>query len=420
MAQPRRSSTAPPHRQRRASTSSSWWSTVVLVMVFVLLCFCCLPPGSEAVGSDNVAKRKPGRGRGSRWWGLASGGPEEPNNAVVATALGSAVMSGTQLQLSVPLRRKQRGLVRANPGSLQAIARGMRLAIAECKHQFRNRRWNCPTPEYMRGKSLFGKIVQRGCRETAFVYAVTSAGVAHAVSRACSEGAIDTCTCDYRQRGPPSGLDWQWGGCSDNVHFGYKFARAFVDAAERGRDLRFVINLHNNEAGRLQVTTETRRECKCHGMSGSCTVKTCWMRLPLFRDVGNQLKERFDGASRVLLSNQGNIRGFRGRRRKGQPRSFHLKPFYPDHRPPSRKDLVYFENSPDFCVPNARLGVHGTRGRHCNESSAGVDGCELMCCGRGHRTEVREDLERCACTFHWCCQVKCKVCKVRRTVHTCL
>ncbi|KAK8779699.1 hypothetical protein V5799_018960, partial [Amblyomma americanum] len=70
-------------------------------------------------------------------------------------------MSGTQLQLSVPLRRKQRGLVRANPGSLQAIARGMRLAIAECKHQFRNRRWNCPTPEYMRGKSLFGKIVQR-------------------------------------------------------------------------------------------------------------------------------------------------------------------------------------------------------------------------------------------------------------------
>ncbi|KAL3216998.1 hypothetical protein MRX96_032654 [Rhipicephalus microplus] len=353
--------------------------------------------------------------------GLASGGPEEPNNAVVATALGSAVMSGTQLQLSVPLRRKQRGLVRANPGSLQAIARGMRLAIAECKHQFRNRRWNCPTPEYMRGKSLFGKIVHRGCRETAFVYAVTSAGVAHAVSRACSEGAIDTCTCDYRQRGPPSGLDWQWGGCSDNVHFGYKFARAFVDAAERGEGpaLRHQpAQQRSRQAGavtdlslyrelvaaslhpavplcghlvvddkRCQVTTETRRECKCHGMSGSCTVKTCWMRLPLFRDVGNQLKERFDGASRVLLSNQGNIRGFRGRRRKGQPRSFHLKPFYPDHRPPSRKDLVYFENSPDFCVPNARLGVHGTRGRHCNESSAGV---------------------------------KCKVCKVRRTVHTCL
>ncbi|CAN8029305.1 protein Wnt-1 isoform X1 [Ixodes scapularis] len=390
------------------------WSVPVVVSLMVWCSCCCLE--SQALGSDNVAKRKPGRGRGSRWWGIGAG--DLQSNAVLGNAVGNAI-TGNELQLSVPLRRKQRGLVRANPGSLQAIGRGMRLAISECKHQFRDRRWNCPTPEYMRGKSLFGKIVHRGCRETAFVYAITSAGVAHAVSRACSEGAIDTCTCDYRQRGP-SGLDWEWGGCSDNVHFGYKFARAFVDAAERGRDLRFVINLHNNEAGRLQVTTETRRECKCHGMSGSCTVKTCWMRLPSFRDVGNQLKERFDGASKVLVSNQGNFRGFRSRRRKGHARSFQLKPLYPDHKPPTRKDLVYFENSPDFCVPNSRLGVQGTRGRHCNESSPGVDGCESMCCGRGHRTEVREDLERCACTFHWCCQVKCKVCKIRRTVHTCL
>lgn len=46
-----------------------------------------------------------------------------------------------------------------------------------------------------------------------------------------------------------------------------------------------------------------RQECKCHGMSGSCTVKTCWMRLPPFRLVGDNLKDRFDGASRVMVSN---------------------------------------------------------------------------------------------------------------------
>lgn len=46
-----------------------------------------------------------------------------------------------------------------------------------------------------------------------------------------------------------------------------------------------------------------RQECKCHGMSGSCTVKTCWMRLPNFRLVGDNLKDRFDGASRVMVSN---------------------------------------------------------------------------------------------------------------------
>lgn len=46
-----------------------------------------------------------------------------------------------------------------------------------------------------------------------------------------------------------------------------------------------------------------RQECKCHGMSGSCTVKTCWMRLANFRVIGDSLKDRFDGASRVMVSN---------------------------------------------------------------------------------------------------------------------
>ena len=47
------------------------------------------------------------------------------------------------------------------------------------------------------------------------------------------------------------------------------------------------------------VLGSMRQECKCHGMSGSCAIKTCWMRLPGFRDIGDTLKDRFDGASRV-------------------------------------------------------------------------------------------------------------------------
>jgi len=51
------------------------------------------------------------------------------------------------------------------------------------------------------------------------------------------------------------------------------------------------------------VQAEMRQECKCHGMSGSCTVKTCWMRLANFRVVGDNLKARFDGATRVQVTN---------------------------------------------------------------------------------------------------------------------
>lgn len=92
--------------------------------------------------------------------------------------------------------------------------------------------------------------VSSGCRETAFVFAITSAGVTHAVARSCSEGAIESCTCDYRRRGP-GGPDWHWGGCSDNVDFGRMFSQEFVDSSEKGRDLRYLTNLHNNEAGRM-------------------------------------------------------------------------------------------------------------------------------------------------------------------------
>ena len=48
------------------------------------------------------------------------------------------------------------------------------------------------------------------------------------------------------------------------------------------------------------VGPKKKQECKCHGMSGSCTLKTCWVRLPPFRAVGTALKDRFDGASKVL------------------------------------------------------------------------------------------------------------------------
>ena len=125
-----------------------------------------------------------------------------------------------------------------------------------------------------------------GYRETAFIYAITSAALTHSVARACSSGTVYTCSCGQRndlpqrskrrqrgagrrrRRGRPTSLaprpaspgpagpavpgasDWQWGGCSDNGAFGYRFSRDFIDVNERERDLRCAMNLHNNEAGR--------------------------------------------------------------------------------------------------------------------------------------------------------------------------
>ena len=87
------------------------------------------------------------------------------------------------------------------------------------------------------------------CRETAFTYSITAAGVSHAIARACSDGKLSACGCDNRYKGV-SNEGWQWGGCSDNIHFADQFSRKFVDAGEKGRDFRTLVNLHNNEAGR--------------------------------------------------------------------------------------------------------------------------------------------------------------------------
>lgn len=55
-----------------------------------------------------------------------------------------------------------------------------------------------------------------------------------------------------------------------------------------------------NQTKKKSVKNFMRTECKCHGLSGSCTLRTCWRKLPLFRDVATRLKEKFDGAAKVI------------------------------------------------------------------------------------------------------------------------
>ena len=95
-----------------------------------------------------------------------------------------------------------------------------------------------------------------GSRETAFVYAITSAGVVHAISQACSAGNLTECSCDLSPAGHTSPEGWKWGGCSDNIRYGMQFTKTFVDAPERAarsqnKSIRAMMNLHNNHAGRL-------------------------------------------------------------------------------------------------------------------------------------------------------------------------
>lgn len=150
-------------------------------------------------------------------------------------------------------------------------------------------------------------------------------------------------------------------------------------------------------------------ECKCHGVSGSCTTKTCWTTLPKFREIGYVLKERYGAAVQVE-----SVRATRLR----QPSFLRLKQSH-GYIKPTDTDLVYLERSPNYCEEDMLTGSTGTRGRLCNHTSPDLDGCNLMCCGRGHDTHQYTRVWQCNCKFQWCCFVKCSTCSEKTEVFTC-
>lgn len=83
-----------------------------------------------------------------------------------------------------------------------------------------------------------------------------------------------------------------------------------------------------------------KTECKCHGVSGSCALRTCWLAMSDFRQTGDYLRKKYNAAVEVMMNQDGT--GFMVADR--------------DYKRTTKNDLVYIENSPDYCLMDRSAG----------------------------------------------------------------
>ncbi|XP_066246540.1 protein Wnt-8a-like [Euwallacea similis] len=350
---------------------------------------------------------------------------------LVSEVLARAIHDEIEMHSSYP--GMQQLLNTSDTDVMSSVQSGMELAIEHCQKAFKWDRWNCPREEFER------KTIQVASRETAFVKAIIAAGIVHAVTKNCSKGELADCGCnpnypsshyeEYKKIGQsnslaskkstPPPVKWSWGGCSDDTSFGVIVAKSLLEIPLNvDPNVSSYINTHNYKIGEEVVKQTMKRKCRCHGVSGSCSLQTCWLQQADFQDVAKKLKERYKKAKRVTYEFVANSLAVvntinNKRKEKKQMDSFSV--------------LVYMDESPDYCVSDPSNSRPGTKGRTCSKGQN--DGttrsekrsCKVLCkqCGHKVRKEKKIVTKRCNCKFEWCCAVKCDMCSEKVEEYFC-
>ncbi|KAF7989186.1 hypothetical protein HCN44_007716 [Aphidius gifuensis] len=288
------------------------------------------------------------------------------------------------------LERKQARACRSTPDIMPNLIQAARDTASVCQQVFKDRRWNCSSIELA---PRYTPDLLTGTRERAFVHAMSAAAAIWRLARACALGNLAICSCATPPRRVPpliiphtslsllrtnsALLDasaakslFKWGGCGDDVKSASRITKMFLQSSSSsslGATGRFLhtVDMHNSRAGRRVCTTKHRHlfylkqeimiivcqlqtveqslslECKCHGVSGSCSVRTCWRGLDSKGPgaAGTRIFKKYSTAAEV------------------RPKLGRLPPLY------HHDNLLYTTKSVDYCSLDKKHGSLGTIGR---------------------------------------------------------
>ena len=204
------------------------------------------------------------------------------------------------------------------------------------------------------------------------------------------------CQCANERRQDTATKQFRWGGCSDNVKHGKRVARNFLELqpVDTDGDEATLLLRHDSEVGITAVMNSLGEKCKCHGkfssdfprrfwinfailfsgVSGSCSMQTCWRKLSGFNTTSAVLRLKYHQAIRKISLAKASRRAANRERRTMvtigtgfNGRNFPGIGFSESLQDNDYEQLFYLEQSPTFCAV--------TRGRQCTNP----DNCSALC-----------------------------------------
>ncbi|KAH8358642.1 hypothetical protein KR093_001494 [Drosophila rubida] len=269
------------------------------------------------------------------------------------------------------------------------VASSLERAIESCQQSFKWQRWNCPSADFIRRRTAPSEAHKLN-REDVYVAGIAMASIVHALTTDCANGLIAGCGCKDLAPSTRCAHDPAQALKLYEQHFG-------SGAGATGHNQRVVGEL-------LEQSLEQECRCKQQGAQGNCLEEQCVQVLRPFDLLAQQLQQMYDDAIQL------------------DGTTSNLKIMWENIPLDS---LVYMEDSPNYCEPEASGRWAGTRGRQCSKTGgSSVEerlSCQQLCrvCGFRVRSQHVRHERRCNCKLVWGFRLQCDVCVQLERQYSC-